>query len=114
MANNITVESTAKPCCYCCLRETSLIERRFGGLIYYVCPDCQSAGFFEGEPYKGKRVMTFVCDYHGDRHLDYLPRFFDGLAIVNEKNGTRKLGPKVKLGVDWKMEVENLRKEYLK
>ena len=67
MANNETIIAQVDPCCYCCLSETNLTEYSNGkGLVYWLCDDCQDAGF--------KRVdgdVVLVCPCHSQRnHYD--------------------------------------------
>ena len=67
MTKKDTDLSQAKPCCYCCLRETSLAEHNNGrGLTYWLCEDCQGAGFK-----KVDGLYVLVCPCHGQqKHYD--------------------------------------------
>lgn len=61
MTKKETELSTAKPACYCCLLVDNLIECDNGkGLSYWLCPDCQDAGFqfVDG-------LAQLVCPIHG-------------------------------------------------
>ncbi len=67
MTKKETTLSTAQPACYCCLRETNLIEHNNGkGLVYWLCCDCDGAGFK-----KVDGLLILVCPCHGlQHHLD--------------------------------------------
>lgn len=67
MTKKITELSTAKPACYCCLLVDNLIEKNNGkGLRYWLCSDCQDAGFQFFDD-----LAQLVCPVHGiQEHLE--------------------------------------------
>ena len=86
------------PCCQCCLNETNLTEHSWRTFVFWLCPNCEGAGYEEVEVYRGpdwdapETLFTFVCPTHGDQKLNWQVRYFVGLAYYNRVKGTNKKG----------------------
>lgn len=94
--------------CYCCGQDTDNIAPALGtALHFHICPLCVGS---ELRTIKG--YLQVECPFHSHPGIEDMVRYWNALDVYNDKFGTKLTGTKIKVGINWEKELENLRKKW--
>lgn len=97
--------------CYCCGEPATCRRVIVASLKADLCDACALSTYAQTTDERLGKFWYLACPAHGENNKDHV-RYSVALGMFNDKWGERKRGPRVRWGVNWTAELENLRQEW--